>query len=110
MQVIQWDAAPAVTQGEPESAGEAAQDLRVLVECPYFCIRSGTISGQLVQHHDGSTFSILFIAGGSAGLSWAGEHLALPAGSTALIPAALPEWSVQLRDELAAVVLVTGPA
>ncbi|MDA0322758.1 MAG: class I mannose-6-phosphate isomerase [Verrucomicrobia bacterium] len=108
-QVIRWDANPQVTKGAAESPEADMQNLCVLVECPYFCIHSGTVSGPLTRLHDGSTYTILFIAGGNADLSWDDEHLALAAGSTVLIPAALPEWAVQPQDGPLRVIVVTEP-
>ncbi len=65
-----------------------------ILECEYFRLEKLHFSAPLEVPVNGTTFHALFVAEGEASIEWAGERLSLPAGTSALIPAALPAYTL----------------
>jgi len=65
-----------------------------ILTCEYFRLERLVFSAPLEVPLDGSTFHALFIAEGEAEISWGDESLSAPAGTSILIPAALPAYTL----------------
>ncbi len=73
---------------------EAFQCLEVL-SCEYFRLEKLIYSAPLEVPMNGTTFHALFVAEGDATVSWDEESLAAPAGTSILVPAALPGYTLE---------------
>jgi len=71
-----------------------------LLECPYFRIDRIALTGRFETRLDGRAFHILFVAEGNATLRWPEGETSLSAGSTRLVPAALPSYALDGRAEI----------
>lgn len=65
-----------------------------VLNCEYFHLEKLVFSGPLEVPLDGSTFHALFVAEGEAEISWGDETLTAPAGTSILVPAALPAYTL----------------
>lgn len=65
-----------------------------ILQCEYFRLEKLVFSAPLEIPLDGSTFHALFVAEGEAEISWGDEALSAPAGTSILIPAALPAYTL----------------
>lgn len=72
---------------------ETFQCLEVL-SCEYFKLEKLIFSAPLEVPMSGKTFHALFVAEGEAELHWGDEGLAAPAGTSVLIPAAMPSYTL----------------
>ena len=77
-----------------------------LLECPYFTIEKLQFSAPLRIALDGTSFHALFVAEGDAMIEWEGGRLFAPVGTSILVPAALPAYTLSgqatvLRTSLA---------
>lgn len=92
--VINWDdtANPLV---EPELLvdTDTFQCWNVL-KCEYFQLEKLAFSAPLEVPMDGTTFHALFVAEGEAEICWTDESLVVPAGTSILVPAALPAYTL----------------
>jgi len=69
------------------------QCLEVL-KCEYFQLEKLTFTAPLEVPMSGKTFHALFIAEGEAVIEWEGGSLSAPAGTSVLVPAALPAYTL----------------
>ncbi|HSR87948.1 MAG TPA: type I phosphomannose isomerase catalytic subunit, partial [Pontiella sp.] len=65
-----------------------------VLRCEYFQLEKLVFSAPLEVPLDGTTFHALFVAEGEAEISWNDEVLTAPAGTSILVPAALPAYSL----------------
>lgn len=65
-----------------------------VLKCEYFLLEKLAFSAPLEVPLDGTTFHALFISEGEATIQWGGESLAATAGTSILIPAALPAYTL----------------
>ena len=65
-----------------------------LLTCEYFRLEKLQFNAPLEVPLDGSTFHALFVAEGCAEISWGDECLSAPAGTSVLVPAALPAYTL----------------
>jgi mannose-6-phosphate isomerase len=109
MRTIRWDdSAPALAPPGPPLA-QGANRIRERVACPYFKVEELTLREPLDVCHCGDTFHALFT--GSTGLRVRGDGFDtdLPAGITALIPAAVRNYVLIPRQAEAAVIRISAP-
>jgi mannose-6-phosphate isomerase len=92
--VINWDdhENPLVEPALLEDT-QAFKCMEVL-KCEYFRLEKLIFSAPVDVPLDGTTFHALFVAEGEAGIAWNGSALAAPAGTSVLIPAALPGYTL----------------
>ncbi|WP_372845746.1 type I phosphomannose isomerase catalytic subunit, partial [Pontiella sp.] len=90
MNVIDWNnhANPLVA-AKPLVDTDTFQCWEVLA-CEYFRLEKLTFNAPLEIFMEGETFHALFVAEGEATVSWGDERLTAPAGTSVLVPAALP--------------------
>lgn len=69
-----------------------------LLRCEYFCLEKLKLSAPHTTRMTGETFHALFVAEGEASLSWNGGNKRLKAGESILIPATLPDYTLQGVD------------
>jgi mannose-6-phosphate isomerase len=65
-----------------------------ILQCEYFRVEKLTFHEPQHEAPDGTTFHALFVAEGKTTLSWGDETLEAPAGTSILIPAALPAYTL----------------
>lgn len=65
-----------------------------VLTCEYFRLEKLSFSGPLDVTLNGDTFHALFVSEGRASVEWNGGTLAAPAGTSVLIPAALPAYTL----------------
>lgn len=65
-----------------------------VLKCEYFRLEKLRVSAPLEVPMDDTTFHALFIAEGEAEISWEEKSLSAPAGTSILIPAALPAYTL----------------
>jgi mannose-6-phosphate isomerase len=95
LNVINWDdhATPLV-EAKPLVDSDTFQCWEVLA-CEYFKLEKLTFSAPLEVSLEGETFHALFVAEGETTVSWGDESLKAPAGTSVLIPAALPAYTLE---------------
>ncbi len=74
-------------------ATETFQCSEVLA-CEYFRLEKLVFSAPLEVPVDGTSFHALFVSAGEARIEWNGGSLAAPAGTSILVPAALPAYTL----------------
>jgi mannose-6-phosphate isomerase len=72
------------------SSPKASPETGTLVACDYFHVRKLTLAGKNTIPQDGTTFSVLFVESGRATVEAGGETVLLVRGTSCLIPAAAP--------------------
>lgn len=77
-----------------------------VLACEYFRLEKLHFTAPLEVPLDGTTFHALFVAEGEATVSWDNETLEAPAGTSILVPAALPAYTL---DGNATVLRTTMP-
>jgi len=77
-----------------------------VLQCEYFQLEKLAYSRPVTVPLDGTTFHALFVAEGDATIRWGEESLPAPAGTSVLIPAALPAYTL---DGTATVLRTTIP-
>ena len=77
-----------------------------VLKCEYFQLEKLTFSAPLKVPMSGKTFHALFVAEGKATIEWKGGSLSAPAGTSILVPAALPAYTL---DGNATVLRTTVP-
>ncbi len=94
VRVIDWErrASPLVVP-ELRVDTDTFQCWEVLA-CRYFRLEKLCFSTPLEVPLDGATFHALFVAEGSIRLEWNGGSLEAPAGTSVLVPAALPAYTL----------------
>lgn len=65
-----------------------------LMQCEYFKLEKLAFKGSIKTHMDGTTFHALFITDGTAEISWDNQTLNVDSGTSVLIPAALPNYTL----------------
>ena len=65
-----------------------------ILKCEYFQLEKLTFTAPLEVPMSGKTFHALFIAEGEATISWGDESFIAPAGTSILVPAALPAYTL----------------
>jgi len=65
-----------------------------VLKCEYFQLEKLTFTTPLEVPMSGKTFHALFVAEGEATISWGDESLIAPAGTSILVPAALPAYTL----------------
>jgi len=65
-----------------------------VLRCEYFQLEKLTFSAPLEVPMSGKTFHALFVSEGEATISWGDESLIAPAGTSILVPAALPAYTL----------------
>lgn len=66
-----------------------------ILECEYFQLEKLVFSAPLEVPLNRTTFHALFVAEGKAEISWGDDTLSAPAGTSILIPAALPAYTLE---------------
>ncbi len=93
--VINWnDTANPLVEPEPLVDTDTFQCWEVL-KCEYFRLEKMILTAPLEVPMDGTTFHALFVAEGEVEISWDGESLKAPAGTSILVPAALPSYTLE---------------
>lgn len=65
-----------------------------ILQCEYFRLEKLRMSAPLEVPMDGTTFHALFVAEGTAEISWNEETLAVETGRSILVPAAMPAYTL----------------
>ena len=65
-----------------------------VLRCEYFRLEKLVFSAPLEVPMDGTSFHALFVAEGEAKISWSGDILTAPAGTSLLVPAALSAYTL----------------
>ena len=78
-----------------------------VLKCEYFRLEKLTFTAPLEVPLSGKTFHALFVSEGEATIRWGDESLIAPAGTSILVPAALPAYTL---DGKAAVLRTTIPS
>lgn len=65
-----------------------------ILKCEYFQLEKLTFTAPLEVPMSGKTFHALFVAEGEATISWGDESFIAPAGTSILVPAALPAYTL----------------
>jgi len=65
-----------------------------VLKCEYFRLEKLTVTAPLEIPMSGRTFHALFVSQGEATISWGDESLEAPAGTSLLVPAALPAYTL----------------
>jgi mannose-6-phosphate isomerase len=68
-----------------------------VLRCEYFCLERLVFSMPIEVPMSGKSFHALFVSEGEAHVSWDGGHMLAGAGSSVLIPAALPAYTLEGR-------------
>jgi len=84
-QTIQW-----TLSSHPKVSPETG----TLVACDYFHVSKLAVAGKRSIPRDGSTFTVLFVESGSATVEAGGETVPLASGTSCLIPAAAPSFTL----------------
>ena len=66
-----------------------------VLQCDYFRVEKMIFSAPLEVSLSGKTFHALFVSEGETEISWKGGNLIAPAGTSILIPAALPAYTLE---------------
>ena len=66
-----------------------------VLKCEYFQLEKLTFSAPLEVPMSGKTFHALFVAKGEATIEWEGGSLSAPVGTSILVPAALPAYTLE---------------
>jgi mannose-6-phosphate isomerase len=82
------------------SSPKASSESGPLVACEYFHVGKLTLSGKKSISHDGTTFSVLFVESGSVAVEAGGENVLLAEGTSCLIPAAAPSFTITGKASL----------
>jgi mannose-6-phosphate isomerase len=94
LRTIRWDdPAEVIVPPGPEQA-QGGSRIRERVFCPYFKVEELTLSGPLDVRHDGNTFHALFVRTGALRISGNGFELVVQPGTTVLLPAASPAYTL----------------
>ena len=94
LDVINWvDTENPLVEPKKQVDTDTFQCLEVL-SCEYFKLEKLTFSAPLEVPMSGKTFHALFVSEGEAELSWGDECLRAPAGTSVLIPAAMPSYTL----------------
>jgi mannose-6-phosphate isomerase len=93
--VINWD-----DNANPRVKSELLVDTDTfkcweVLQCKYFRLEKLFFSAPLEVPMDGTTFHALFVAEGEAEISWGDETLSTAAGTSILVPAALPAYTLE---------------
>ena len=93
--VINWD-----NNANPQIEPELIVDTDTfkcweVLQCEYFRLEKLIFSAPLEVLMDETTFHALFVAEGEAEISWGDETLSAPAGTSILVPAALPAYTLE---------------
>jgi mannose-6-phosphate isomerase len=110
LRVIRWDD-PASAKVCPRRLGfMGGNELWEVLACPYFRVERLVVKEDWPCALDGRTFHALFVAGGAVNLGGPGEALRLAAGTSCLVPAAVPEYALEPDGTAAAeVIRITTP-
>ena len=93
--VINWnEAATPLTAPELLVDTDTLQRWKML-QCEYFHLDKLVFTAPLEVPLDGTTFHALFVAEGEAQISWPDGELFAPAGTSILVPAALPAYTLE---------------
>jgi mannose-6-phosphate isomerase len=93
--VINWDDHDnPLVEPVPLVDTETFQCSEVLA-CEYFRLEKLTFSAPLEVPMSGKTFHALFVSEGEAIISWTDDSLTAPAGTSVLVPAALPAYTLE---------------
>ncbi len=92
--VINWN-----DTGNPLVSSELCVDTETfkcwkVLECEYFQLEKLQFSAPLEVSMDGTTFHALFVADGDAELAWDDQFFAVSAGTSVLVPAVLPAYTL----------------
>jgi len=76
------------------SSPKASPETGPLVACDYFHVRKLAVAGSHTIPQDGTTFAALFVEDGRATVEAGGETVPLASGTSCLIPAAVPSFTL----------------
>ena len=103
LQVIRWGLTESpVASIQPERAAEGGQPaaVRDILDTPYFEVREWSLHGACRVPADGRSFTILFPTDGDVRIRTPGQPaMILTQRATCLMPAAIPEYTVQPEGE-----------
>jgi mannose-6-phosphate isomerase len=109
LRVIRWDdPAPVRLAARPLHAAGPNRAFEV-ARAPHFVLARLQLAAPWTVRGDGGSFHVLFLAEGSVSLEWDGTTGALAAGTTVLVPAALPSVTIRPANGPAEVLVVTVP-
>ncbi|MBO7654746.1 MAG: class I mannose-6-phosphate isomerase [Kiritimatiellae bacterium] len=92
---IDWSLPPPAMIRNGAAQAEGPNTWFDLVSCPYFTMRRLALAGPLTKRlANNETFHAFFTVSGTAALTAGGETVTLPAGSSALLPAAVSDFTV----------------
>lgn len=93
MKVIRWSSpCPVPVRHARASTGNTP---RRMVSCPYFVFDRYDVSSPLAIARTGASFDIFFVAEGAARITAGAGHADLTAGTSCLVPAALPRCQIE---------------
>ncbi len=107
MATVDWeDTADPRTENRPAGKrGDSA--ITEIVACPYFRVEKINPGRKFAVQPDGSTYHILFVSTGQPRL-FAGREYALKPGSSCLIPASLPAYTIEGSPDTE-IIRITAP-
>jgi mannose-6-phosphate isomerase len=110
MRTIRWDDTSSARIAPGPILEQGANTIRDRIACPCFRVEELNLLEPLAVNHSGNSFHILFVVSGGVRVRGSGPETDLPAGSTALIPAAVRDYLLEPLQENAAVIRISGPA
>jgi mannose-6-phosphate isomerase len=108
LEVIGWELGPRGEAPAPP-ARHGANAVQQLVACPYFRLERMALEEAEQAVNDGITFHVLFVRRGSVTVEAGGQRETLSHGTSCLLPAACPTYTLSPMDGPATVLRVTGP-
>lgn len=94
LRTIRWDdPVEVIVPPGPEQAHDACR-IRERVSCPYFKVEALSLAGPLDVRPDGGTFHALFVRTGALRIRGSGFELGVHPGTTVLVPAAIPSYTL----------------
>lgn len=110
--VIRWDdrdesKVPAASR--PLKFDQDGNGAAELLLTPFFRLEKLALAKSLKCVPGGKTFHILFVEEGTARLEAGADQICLEDGTTTLVPAALPEYSIKPLTDMAAILRISRP-
>ena len=110
LQVMDWQVMPLV-QRTPRRVGfMGVNELWDILTTEYFRMEALHVLEEWPSAHDGRTCQVLFVTSGDVTLTWADGVLALPAGTSCLIPATLTSYTLRPGNQAKVIRIMPAPA
>lgn len=107
MRTIRWDDTSSARIAPGPAIRQGANTIRDRISCPCFHLEELNLREPLAVRHAGDTFHALFTVSGGVRVRGSGPETDLPAGTTALIPAAIRDYVLAPLHTEAAVIRIS---